>query len=302
VTLVSIVVPTVGRPQLLSRALESVVAQTTADWEAIVVDEGGLDETRAVTESFSDSRIVLHRQANRVGIVENWGTGVRLAQGEFVCILADDDILGPSFLEERLVRLSGRPDLLVAFSRFKVRTEDGSLAGVTGGCREEAELDGEGLLRAALSRSWFTGTSLYRRLPVLELWPMLQHDGLVLDLGLDVRLALRAGAKGVALPITDFTMLAHASQSSVALLAQVRPATDEALARIERELGSDRRTRTIRKERARWLTTWARAEAAAGDLSTARRRLSRAVMLSPGSAWSWRQLGLSLVAPSRLVP
>jgi glycosyltransferase involved in cell wall biosynthesis len=298
---VSIVVPTVGRPELLRGALASVLAQTVDDWEAIVVDNGQLDETRGVVERIDDPRIRLHRQRSRVGIVENWGTGIRLARAEFVSVLADDDKLGPTFIESRLARMREREDLLVAFSRFDVRRLDGSLIRVQGTeRREDQELDADGLLQNALSRAWFVGAALYRREAVEHVWPRLALDDLVLDLGLNVRLALFPGARGIALAERDFVMHAHPAQNTEALSDAVWPQTQDALERIERELGNDRRVRVVRSARANWLTVWARHTATAGDLMSARRLLLRAVRTQPRLSWPWRQLALSLVDPDRI--
>ncbi len=298
---VSVIVPTVDRPVLLRAALESVMGQSLADWEAIVVDEGGHDETRAVVESFGDDRIILHRQLERVGMVENWGTGVRCARGEFLVLLADDDCLGPGFLEERIARLQPRPELLVAFSRFEVRRADSSLLRVQGGdWTTEVEFDGDGLLREALARRWFLGAALYRRDVVQRLWDRLRDDDLVLDLGLNVRLALTPGARGLALPVVDFVMLAHPAQNTEMLRDKVRTQTDETLRRIAGELGDDPRRRAVQSARANWLTVWGRDVAARGDVASGRRLLLRAVKTSPALTWPWRQLAVSLVCPRRL--
>ena len=299
---VSIVVPTVGRPALLRAALASVVGQSRGDWEAIVVDEGGLDETRTVVESFADERIVLHRQSRRVGIVENWGTGVRLAGGEFVVFLADDDRLSPGFLDTRLAALSSRRDLVVAFAAFEVRRKDGTLVRVQGGdWADRREFEGPGLLTEALSARWFVGAALYRREPVLELWPRLHDDGLVLDLGLNVRLALLPFARGVALPGRNFVMLSHSGQNTEALQDRVWAEKNAVLHRIESEVDDDASRRAIAAERASWLTVWGRDRAARDDLATARRRFAQAVAANPRSRWAWSQLAISLLSPRRLM-
>jgi glycosyltransferase involved in cell wall biosynthesis len=297
---VSVVVPTIGRPELLRVALQSVVDQTLGDWEAVVVDNAGPPETAAVAASFADERIVVHRKETRAGMVESWGTGVRLARGDYVVVLADDDSLGRTFLETRVARLDADPALLVAFSRFEVRRPDGSLARIGGGdAAAEEVLDGDGLLHAAVSGRWFIGASLYRRDPVVDVWPRLRDDDLVLDLGLNVRLSQRPGACGVALPEADFTMLSHAAQNTEALRDDVWRQTAAALSRLAQE-DHGRRRRLLRDARATWTTSWARHVAATGDLATARRLLVRAVRASPRKSWPWRQLALAYVRPDRL--
>src|SRR4051812_38606117 len=55
--LFSIILPTYNRAYVLWRAIESVLAQSEAHWELLVVDDGSIDDTRRLMEEFHDSRI-----------------------------------------------------------------------------------------------------------------------------------------------------------------------------------------------------------------------------------------------------
>jgi cellulose synthase/poly-beta-1,6-N-acetylglucosamine synthase-like glycosyltransferase len=57
--IVSIIIPTYNRKDLLERAIKSVLSQTFQDWELIIVDDGSTDETRDLVENFQrvDPRI-----------------------------------------------------------------------------------------------------------------------------------------------------------------------------------------------------------------------------------------------------
>ncbi len=73
---VSVVVPAFNRAETIAVTLDSLVAQSFTDWEAIVVDDGSTDSTAAVVERYavSDARIRLLRQANAgVGAARNVG-------------------------------------------------------------------------------------------------------------------------------------------------------------------------------------------------------------------------------------
>src|SRR3954451_22247799 len=83
-----VIVPTWKRTQLLRRALASLVAQTEADWEAIVVDDGdgeGIEEAARL----GDPRIVAV-PSNGSGQVDARLTGLERAQGGILCWLEDD--------------------------------------------------------------------------------------------------------------------------------------------------------------------------------------------------------------------
>ena len=97
---VSVVVPTFNHAPLLKRALDSVVAQTYSDWEAIVVNNFSTDETIDVVNSFKDDRIKLVNFKNNGIIAASRNQGIKLAQGEFVAFLDSDDIWYPKKLEK----------------------------------------------------------------------------------------------------------------------------------------------------------------------------------------------------------
>src|SRR3954454_1530710 len=87
--LASVIVPTQNRPELLRRALASLVAQRRTDWEAIVVDDGDGSGIEAVA-AFGDARVRALRSAGE-GQVDARTTGIDLARGEILCWLDDDD-------------------------------------------------------------------------------------------------------------------------------------------------------------------------------------------------------------------
>ena len=106
--LVSIVIPTYNRAEYLREAVKSALAQAYAPLEVIVIDDASTDETQDVVQSLAaessdDARLVYRRQEVNVGPNANWRAGIAAASGAFFCILADDDVLEPSFVE-RLVQ------------------------------------------------------------------------------------------------------------------------------------------------------------------------------------------------------
>jgi 2-(1,2-epoxy-1,2-dihydrophenyl)acetyl-CoA isomerase len=84
-----VILPTRGRPELLTRALGSLVAQNDPAWEAIVVDDGEGDGA-AAAETLGDRRVRTLRNPGR-GVAESRITGIAAACGELVCWLDDDD-------------------------------------------------------------------------------------------------------------------------------------------------------------------------------------------------------------------
>jgi len=107
----SIIVPTFDRAALVGEAIASVLGQTEADLELIVVDDGSTDDTRAVVDGFaSDVRLHYVRQANQ-GRSAARNHGARLARGEIVGFLDSDDRLAPDALAAHLAVFHASPDV-----------------------------------------------------------------------------------------------------------------------------------------------------------------------------------------------
>ena len=88
---VSVVVTTYNRAALLPRAVDCVLAQIYDDYELIIVDDCSTDDTPAVVRTFEDSRIRVVRHEDNMGQCAARNTGIRLARGEYIAFLDDDD-------------------------------------------------------------------------------------------------------------------------------------------------------------------------------------------------------------------
>ncbi len=96
--LVSIIVPTWNRPELLQDTLRSLVAQEYRNWEAIVVDDAGIDVAALVAAADPEGRIRHVRHASNLGLSAARNTGIRLSRGDILCYLDDDDLFRPEHL------------------------------------------------------------------------------------------------------------------------------------------------------------------------------------------------------------
>lgn len=124
---VSIVIATYNYGRYLAGCLDSLRAQTVADWEAIVVDDGSTDNTMDVSHPYlSDVRIRLHR-SDHVGQPAAKNLGIRLAQAPLIAFLDADDSWYPTKLERQLALFDNNPELGVAFTRRLLMDEQGRL-------------------------------------------------------------------------------------------------------------------------------------------------------------------------------
>lgn len=104
---VSVLIRTRDRPRLLAEALESVAYQTRAPREVVVVNDGG-EPVAHILASFA-KRLTLRQVTHPVAMGRACAAnaGVRLAQGEFVALLDDDDLFLPSHLQTLADALAG---------------------------------------------------------------------------------------------------------------------------------------------------------------------------------------------------
>jgi glycosyltransferase involved in cell wall biosynthesis len=122
--IVSVVVPAVNVAGYIAQVLRSLCAQTLAEFEAIVVDDGSTDRTSEVVESFTDPRIKLVQQPN-LGVSCARNTGLALARGAFVLFLDGDDLLHPAALERLAAALKQDPQAVGAYGTFVKIRENG---------------------------------------------------------------------------------------------------------------------------------------------------------------------------------
>src|SRR5258708_1108738 len=98
--LVSVIIPTHNRPEMLAEALASVRAQTFADYEIIVVSNGESDDMRRASRGAASGCVYLEVDRGNVSAARNFG--VERAKGEWIAILDDDDVWPPNKLERQV--------------------------------------------------------------------------------------------------------------------------------------------------------------------------------------------------------
>jgi glycosyltransferase involved in cell wall biosynthesis len=131
--LFSVVIPTFNRRDLVPRAIESVLSQTSDDFEIIVVDDGSTDDTGDVVRGIADPRIRLVSLTRNQGPAAARNAGIAVARGELISLLDSDDEYLPTFLERTRIIL-GPTDSRVGFCW--AGTQKTSKTNIDGLCRE----------------------------------------------------------------------------------------------------------------------------------------------------------------------
>ncbi|HEX4310029.1 MAG TPA: glycosyltransferase family 2 protein [Acidobacteriaceae bacterium] len=108
--LVSAVIPTWNRPQLLGCAIRSVLRQTWSNMEVIVVVDGPDPETAGYLDTITDARLRVVFLTEHCGGSDARNAGVRAARGEWVAFLDDDDEWLPEKIERQMRAAHAMPD------------------------------------------------------------------------------------------------------------------------------------------------------------------------------------------------
>ena len=114
---VSLIIPTLRRPEHLARCLASLVPQTLQATEVLVgirADDRSNEET---IERFKDRLPVRKVEAKGVGVVGSMNSCLREANGDYIALLDDDIELPPNWIERMVGHLRGRPDVYAAGGR-----------------------------------------------------------------------------------------------------------------------------------------------------------------------------------------
>jgi glycosyltransferase involved in cell wall biosynthesis len=113
--LVSIVIPTYNRANLISESIQSVLSQTYENWELIIVDDGSADNTAEVIREYNNPRIRYLKidHSGILGKVRN--CGIKMAKGEYIAFLDSDDLWRSDKLALQL-QLFKAHNIMFAFS------------------------------------------------------------------------------------------------------------------------------------------------------------------------------------------
>ena len=92
--MVSVILPTYNRAQLVLESIYSVLNQTYSDLELIIIDDQSKDNTDEVVGKYlSDPRVSYYKNPSNLGLVGNFNRALELAGGDYIKFLLADDKL-----------------------------------------------------------------------------------------------------------------------------------------------------------------------------------------------------------------
>lgn len=139
--LVSIIIPTYNRGNIIRDSIESVLNQTYGNIEIIVVDDCGTDNTKEVVESINDGRIKYIRLEKNKGAGGARNEGVKFAEGQLIAFHDSDDICMEDRIERQMEYLSEHPEFDLVYSSY-IKVQDNIEYVIPVNC-DKVELEGD---------------------------------------------------------------------------------------------------------------------------------------------------------------
>jgi glycosyltransferase involved in cell wall biosynthesis len=124
--LVSVVIPTYNRADLIGETIDSVLAQGYPNIEIVVIDDGSTDGTEALVKQYGE-RLRYVRKPNG-GLASARNRAQREARGEYVAWLDSDDLCDPDRIALQVAYLEANPDVQLCSSDFGAFSNEGTIA------------------------------------------------------------------------------------------------------------------------------------------------------------------------------
>ena len=125
---VSVIIATYNRAKLIVKSIESILSQTHADLELIIVDDGSTDDTEQVVATYQaqDARIRYVPLAENQGATTARNRGIIEARGDLIMVWDSDDELHEHALERVVDTFSRQPELGIVSAPCRQQLKDGS--------------------------------------------------------------------------------------------------------------------------------------------------------------------------------
>lgn len=127
---VSVLMPAYNAEKTIAAAIRSVQAQSMADWELLVVDDGSRDGTCGIVEAIAaeDPRVVFLKNEVNLGAAGTRNRALELARGRYVALLDSDDYWRPGKLEKQIAILE-KTGAGLCYTAYSVVGENGECYG-----------------------------------------------------------------------------------------------------------------------------------------------------------------------------
>jgi glycosyltransferase involved in cell wall biosynthesis len=208
----------------LREAVESILEQSFRDFELVVVDDGSTDGSRAILDTYEDTRLRVLSSSENHGLTISLNRGLREARGTYVARQDADDISEATRLERQVAFLDDNPKIALLGTAYHRIDENGRRTG-----ERTVPVDTESARWRLLFLNAFPHTSvMVRRAVLLEVGPYDERYRYAQDYELWSRIAALHDVAG----LEDFLVSYRSSSTSMTATYQGAHAEAEAISRL----------------------------------------------------------------------
>jgi Glycosyltransferases involved in cell wall biogenesis len=291
--LISVIIPTYNRAEMLREAIESVLSQTYENFELLILDNCSPDHTPDVVASFNDARIKYLRHQCNIGAIANWAYGVHWAQGKYLSILGDDDKYKPEFLSRRVQAMTMAPNVVAAFGPFEFWYPEKGITKISQSLKmqssHECILEGYKCLYAAINIQ-FVGASLYDTCSVRSVWNKVITGGQCGDSCLNALLGMNKNYSMIYLECSDLLYRCHANQDMQIGRYQVALDGGMVYTNLMQEAPDNRSRKIIKTALINHWNRYGRSCWESGDVLGARKYFLKEIAVSPFCLTTWGRI------------
>ncbi|MDI5898170.1 glycosyltransferase family 2 protein [Flavobacterium yafengii] len=121
---ITVLLPVYNCELYVQMAVESILNQSYADFELLIIDDASTDATVAILKRFDDARIQLIEKPVNSGYTNSLNYGLQLAKGEYIARMDGDDISNPSRFAQQIAFLDVHPEVVVCGTSYKIIGND----------------------------------------------------------------------------------------------------------------------------------------------------------------------------------
>jgi len=120
--LISVILPTYNRANLLANSIQSVLTQTFHQLELLIIDDNSSDCTKKIVQKFQkkDERVIYIKINNNIGAAAARNVGINNSKGKFIAFQDSDDIWKKDKLQKQFQVFQAYPQTGVVYSRYKI--------------------------------------------------------------------------------------------------------------------------------------------------------------------------------------
>lgn len=125
--LLTVLMPVYNAEMYVAEAIDSILNQTLSSFDFIIIDDGSVDDSTSIIQSYTDPRIKFYQNEVNIGISATLNKGIQLATTELIARMDADDISYPERLQKQYDYMVANPDCALLSCQARVITEDKKL-------------------------------------------------------------------------------------------------------------------------------------------------------------------------------